>query len=185
MLSSHAPTERCDESTPARVVAWQTARSVTAATRANTSRSSRSWPGSVWAPTGSPRPATAPRRRFLALGVHTPLSLYLAAMTAVAVFRDRPRLQPGHRAVSIWRRGYKVATRLLGDHAGLDLRQRACRRLRAHHRDFSRKRGRRAVFRWLPPSIGAMKLGLDVSPYDRAALSQPARDEGVDPVPVA
>lgn len=56
-----------------------------------------------------------PEEAFLALGVHTPLSLYLAAMTAVTVFVIA--LAYNYRAVSLWWR------RLQGRHA---LGERSC-----------------------------------------------------------
>src|SRR6476620_306574 len=60
-----------------------------------------------------------PEEAFLALGVHTPLSLYLAAMTAVTVFVIALAYNQVIELFPSGGGGYKVATRLLGDHAGL------------------------------------------------------------------
>jgi amino acid transporter len=124
-----------------------------------------------------------PEEAFLALGVHTPLSLYLAAMTAVTVFVIALAYNQVIELFPSGGGGYKVATRLLGDHAGLVSGQ-------ALVVDYvltiaiSVASGVDALFSLLPPSIGAIKPRPGRGPYDRAALSQPARDEGVDPVPV-
>ena len=103
-----------------------------------------------------------PEEAFLALGVHTPLSLYLAAMTAVTVFVIALAYNQVIELFPSGGGGYKVATRLLGDHAGLVSGS-------ALVVDYvltiaiSVASGVDALFSLLPPSIGAMKLGLDVA----------------------
>jgi hypothetical protein len=59
-----------------------------------------------------------PEEAFLALGAHTPLSLYLAAMTAVTVFVIAVAY---NLVIELFPSGggYKVASNLLGSHAGL------------------------------------------------------------------
>ena len=103
-----------------------------------------------------------PEEAFLALGVHTPLSLYLAAMTAVTVFVIALAYNQVIELFPSGGGGYKVATRLLGDHAGLVSGS-------ALVVDYvltiaiSVASGVDALFSLLPPSIGAIKLGLDVA----------------------
>src|SRR5215471_6658915 len=60
-----------------------------------------------------------PEEAFLALGQHTPLSLYLAAMTAVTVFVIAVAYNQVIELFPSGGGGYKVATSLLGPHAGL------------------------------------------------------------------
>ena len=103
-----------------------------------------------------------PEEAFLALGVHTPLSLYLAAMTAVTVFVIALAYNQVIELFPSGGGGYKVATRLLGDHAGLVSGS-------ALVVDYvltiaiSVASGVDALFSLLPPSLGAIKLGLDVA----------------------
>jgi len=103
-----------------------------------------------------------PEEAFLALGVHTPLSLYLAAMTAVTVFVIALAYNQVIELFPSGGGGYKVATRLLGDHAGLVSGS-------ALVVDYvltiaiSVASGVDALFSLLPPSIGAIKLGLEVA----------------------
>jgi amino acid transporter len=60
-----------------------------------------------------------PEEAFLALGVHTPLSLYLAAMTAGTVFVIAVAYNQVIELFPNGGGGYKVASNLLGSHAGL------------------------------------------------------------------
>ena len=60
-----------------------------------------------------------PEEAFLALGTHTPLSLYLAAMTAVTVFVIAVAYNQVIELFPNGGGGYKVASSLLGSHAGL------------------------------------------------------------------
>jgi amino acid transporter len=60
-----------------------------------------------------------PEEAYLALGVHTHLSLYLAAMTAVTVFVIAVAYNQVIELFPSGGGGYKVATRLLGARAGL------------------------------------------------------------------
>src|ERR1700675_3906407 len=59
-----------------------------------------------------------PEEAFLALGGHTPLSLYLAAMTAVTVFVIAVAYNQVIELFPNGGGGYKVASTLLGSHAG-------------------------------------------------------------------
>jgi amino acid transporter len=102
-----------------------------------------------------------PEEAFLALGVHTPLSLYLAAMTAVTVFVIAVAYNQVIELFPSGGGGYKVATSLLGAHAGLVSGS-------ALVVDYvltiaiSVASGVDALFSLLPPSIGGWKLGLEV-----------------------
>src|SRR5215475_15070548 len=60
-----------------------------------------------------------PEEAFLALGTHTPLSLYLAALTAVTVFVIAVAYNQVIELFPNGGGGYKVATNLIGAHAGL------------------------------------------------------------------
>ena len=60
-----------------------------------------------------------PEEAFLALGTHTPLSLYLAAMTAGTVFIIALAYNQVIELFPSGGGGYKVASNLLGSHAGL------------------------------------------------------------------
>ena len=60
-----------------------------------------------------------PEEAFLALGQHTPLSLYLAAMTACTVFIIAVAYNQVIELFPSGGGGYKVASTLLGSHAGL------------------------------------------------------------------
>src|SRR5215472_17459740 len=60
-----------------------------------------------------------PEEAFLALGQHTPLSLYLAAMTAITVFVIAVAYNQVIELFPSGGGGYKVATALLGPRAGL------------------------------------------------------------------
>jgi amino acid transporter len=103
-----------------------------------------------------------PEEAFLALGAHTPLSLYLAAMTAVTVFVIAIAYNQVIELFPSGGGGYKVATRLLGDHAGLVSGS-------ALVVDYvltiaiSVASGVDALFSLLPPWLGAAKIGLEVA----------------------
>jgi amino acid transporter len=103
-----------------------------------------------------------PEEAFLALGEHTPLSLYLAAMTAITVFVIAVAYNQVIELFPSGGGGYKVATRLLGAHAGLVSGS-------ALVVDYvltiaiSIASGVDALFSLLPPSVGAIKLGLEVA----------------------
>src|SRR5689334_20473464 len=60
-----------------------------------------------------------PEEAFLALSPHTPLSLYLAAMTACTVFIIAVAYNQVIELFPSGGGGYKVASSLLGSHAGL------------------------------------------------------------------
>src|SRR6516164_3201645 len=60
-----------------------------------------------------------PEEAFLALGSHTPLSLYLAALTAITVFVIAVAYNQVIELFPSGGGGYKVATRLLGPYVGL------------------------------------------------------------------
>jgi amino acid transporter len=102
-----------------------------------------------------------PEEAFLALGVHTPLGLYLAAMTAVTVFVIAVAYNQVIELFPSGGGGYKVASRLLGARAGLVSGS-------ALVVDYvltiaiSVASGVDALFSLLPPSIGGIKLGVEV-----------------------
>jgi amino acid transporter len=102
-----------------------------------------------------------PEEAFLALGAHTPLSLYLAALTAVTVFviavayNQVIELFPGGGG------GYKVATSLLGPYAGL-VSGSALVVDYVLTISISVASGVDALFSLLPAAIGHVKLGLEV-----------------------
>jgi Amino acid permease len=103
-----------------------------------------------------------PEEAFLALGEHTPLSLYLAGMTAITVFVIAVAYNQVIELFPSGGGGYKVATRLLGAQAGLVSGS-------ALVVDYvltiaiSIASGVDALFSLLPPSVGAIKLGLEVA----------------------
>ena len=102
-----------------------------------------------------------PEEAFLALGAHTPLSLYLAAMTACTVFIIAIAYNQVVELFPNGGGGYKVASRLLGSHAGLVSGS-------ALIVDYvltvaiSVASGVDALFSLLPPTFGAAKVGLEV-----------------------
>src|ERR1700751_6468145 len=102
-----------------------------------------------------------PEEAFLALGAHTPLSLYLAAMTAVTVFVIAVAYNQVIELFPTGGGGYKVATHLLGAHAGLVSGS-------ALVVDYvltiaiSVASGVDALVSLLPPALAAAKLGLEV-----------------------
>jgi hypothetical protein len=103
-----------------------------------------------------------PEEAFLALGQHTPLSLYLAAMTAVTVFVIAVAYNQVIELFPSGGGGYKVATTLLGARAGLVSGS-------ALVVDYvltiaiSVASGVDALFSLLPPSLGEIKLGVDLA----------------------
>jgi amino acid transporter len=102
-----------------------------------------------------------PEEAFLALGPHTPLSLYLAALTAVTVFVIAVAYNQVIELFPSGGGGYKVATRLLGAHAGLVS---GCALVVDYVLTIaiSVASGVDALFSLLPPSLGVVKLGLEV-----------------------
>jgi len=102
-----------------------------------------------------------PEEAFLALGTHTPLSLYLAAMTACTVFIIAVAYNQVIELFPNGGGGYKVASSLLGSHAGLVSGS-------ALIVDYvltiaiSVASGVDALFSLLPESYGAAKVGLEV-----------------------
>jgi hypothetical protein len=102
-----------------------------------------------------------PEEAFLALGTHTPLSLYLAAMTACTVFIIAVAYNQVIELFPNGGGGYKVASRLLGSHAGLVSGS-------ALIVDYvltiaiSVASGVDALFSLLPPSFGVAKVALEV-----------------------
>ena len=103
-----------------------------------------------------------PEEAFLALGAHTPLSLYLAAMTACTVFIIAVAYNQVIELFPNGGGGYKVASSLLGSHAGLVS---GCALIVDYVLTIaiSVASGVDALFSLLPPSLGAMKLGLEVA----------------------
>src|SRR6201987_788082 len=102
-----------------------------------------------------------PEEAFLALGPHTPLSLYLAALTAVTVFVIAVAYNQVIELFPSGGGGYKVATRLLGAHAGLVS---GCALMVDYVLTIaiSVASGVDALFSLLPPALAAAKLGLEV-----------------------
>jgi amino acid transporter len=102
-----------------------------------------------------------PEEAFLALGTHTPLSLYLAAATAVTVFVIAVAYNQVIELFPSGGGGYKVATRLLGAKAGLVSGS-------ALVVDYvltiaiSVASGVDAAFSLLPADWGGIKLGVEV-----------------------
>jgi hypothetical protein len=102
-----------------------------------------------------------PEEAFLALGMHTPLSLYLAAMTACTVFIIAVAYNQVIELFPNGGGGYKVASSLLGSHAGLVSGS-------ALIVDYiltiaiSVASGVDALFSLLPVAFGTIKLGVEV-----------------------
>src|SRR5215831_11675622 len=100
-----------------------------------------------------------PEEAFLALGTHTPLSLYLAAMTAATVFIIAVAYNQVIELFPNGGGGYKVASNLLGSRAGLVSGS-------ALIVDYvltiaiSVASGVDALFSLLPASYGTIKLGV-------------------------
>ena len=103
-----------------------------------------------------------PEEAFLALGQHTPLSLYLAAMTAITVFVIAVAYNQVIELFPSGGGGYKVATALLGPRAGLVSGS-------ALVVDYvltiaiSVASGVDALFSLLPPHLGSIKLGVELA----------------------
>ncbi|HXX84076.1 MAG TPA: amino acid permease [Casimicrobiaceae bacterium] len=103
-----------------------------------------------------------PEEAFLALGGHTPLGLYLAAMTAITVFVIAVAYNQVIELFPSGGGGYKVATTLLGARAGLVSGS-------ALVVDYvltiaiSVASGVDALFSLLPPSLGEIKLGVELA----------------------
>src|SRR5450755_753686 len=102
-----------------------------------------------------------PEEAFLALGTHTPLSLYLAAMTAVTVFIIAVAYNQVIELFPNGGGGYKVASSLLGSHAGL-VSGSALIVDYVLTISISVASGVDALFSLLPPAFGSAKLGLEV-----------------------
>jgi amino acid transporter len=102
-----------------------------------------------------------PEEAFLALGAHTPLSLYLAALTAVTVFVIAVAYNQVIELFPSGGGGYKVATSLLGPYAGL-VSGSALVVDYVLTISISVASGVDALFSLLPASIGQVKLGLEV-----------------------
>ena len=102
-----------------------------------------------------------PEEAFLALGTHTPLSLYLAAMTAVTVFVIAVAYNQVIELFPNGGGGYKVASSLLGSHAGL-VSGSALIVDYVLTISISVASGVDALFSLLPPAFGGAKLGLEV-----------------------
>jgi amino acid transporter len=103
-----------------------------------------------------------PEEAFLALGGHTPLGLYLAAMTAITVFVIAVAYNQVIELFPSGGGGYKVATTLLGPRAGLVSGS-------ALVVDYvltiaiSVASGVDALFSLLPPSLGQIKLSVELA----------------------
>jgi amino acid transporter len=103
-----------------------------------------------------------PEEAFLALGAYTPLGLYLAAMTAVTVFVIAVAYNQVIELFPSGGGGYKVATTLLGARAGLVSGS-------ALVVDYvltiaiSVASGVDALFSLLPPTLGGIKLGVELA----------------------
>ena len=102
-----------------------------------------------------------PEEAFLALGVHTPLSVYLAALTAASVFVIALAYNQVIELFPSGGGGYKVATRLVGPRAGLVS---GCALIVDYVLTIaiSVASGVDALFSLLPPSLGSAKLGLEL-----------------------
>ena len=102
-----------------------------------------------------------PEEAYLALGAHTPLGLYLAALTAVTVFIIAVAYNQVIELFPSGGGGYKVATSLLGPYAGL-VSGSALIVDYVLTVSISVASGVDALFSLLPPAFGAAKLGLEV-----------------------
>jgi amino acid transporter len=102
-----------------------------------------------------------PEEAFLALGAHTPLSLYLAAMTAVTVFVIAVAYNQVIELFPNGGGGYKVASKLLGSHAGL-ISGSALIVDYVLTISISVASGVDALFSLLPAALGTAKLGIEV-----------------------
>jgi amino acid transporter len=102
-----------------------------------------------------------PEEAFLALGRHTPLGLYLALMTAATVFVIAVAYNQVIELFPSGGGGYKVATSLLGPHAGL-VSGAALMVDYVLTISISVASGVDALFSLLPGGYGAGKLGVEV-----------------------
>ena len=102
-----------------------------------------------------------PEEAFLALGTHTPLSLYLAALTAATVFIIAVAYNQVIELFPNGGGGYKVASSLLGSHAGL-VSGSALIVDYVLTISISVASGVDALFSLLPPAFGTAKLGLAI-----------------------
>lgn len=103
-----------------------------------------------------------PEEAFLALGAHTPLSLYLAAMTAVTVFVIAVAYNQVIELFPNGGGGYKVASSLLGSHAGL-VSGSALIVDYVLTISISVASGVDALFSLLPVTLASAKLGLEIA----------------------
>src|SRR5215813_10928064 len=103
-----------------------------------------------------------PEEAFLALGTHTSLALHLAAMTAITVFVIAIAYNQVIELFPSGGGGYKVATRLLGAHAGLVS---GCALVVDYVLTIaiSVASGVDALFSLLPPALAFVKLALEVT----------------------
>src|SRR5439155_11633771 len=102
-----------------------------------------------------------PEEAYLALGGHTLLSLYLAAMTAVTVFVIAVAYNQVIELFPSGGGGYKVASSLLGSHAGL-VSGSALIVDYVLTISISVASGVDALFSLLPVAFGSAKLGLEI-----------------------
>ena len=102
-----------------------------------------------------------PEEAFLALGTHASLSLYLAAMTAVTVFVIAVAYNQVIELFPSGGGGYKVASTLLGSHAGL-VSGSALIVDYVLTISISVASGVDALFSLLSPALSSAKLGLEV-----------------------
>ena len=102
-----------------------------------------------------------PEEAYLALGAHAPLSLYLAALTAITVFIIAVAYNQVIELFPSGGGGYKVATSLLGPYAGL-VSGSALIVDYVLTISISVASGVDALFSLLPAAIGSVKLGLEV-----------------------
>src|SRR5215813_2672376 len=102
-----------------------------------------------------------PEEAFLALGRHTPLGLHLAVLTAGTVFVIAVAYNQVIELFPSGGGGYKVATSLLGQHAGL-VSGAALIVDYVLTISISVASGVDALFSLLPPAYGSAKLGLEV-----------------------
>jgi hypothetical protein len=102
-----------------------------------------------------------PEEAFLALGIHTPLSVYLAALTAASVFVIALAYNQVIELFPSGGGGYKVATRLVGPRAGLVS---GCALIVDYVLTIaiSVASGVDALFSLLPASFASAKLGLEL-----------------------
>ena len=103
-----------------------------------------------------------PEEAYLALGAHTPLGLYLAALTAATVFIIAVAYNQVIELFPSGGGGYKVATSLLGPYAGL-VSGSALIVDYVLTVSISVASGVDALFSLLSPAVGAAKLSLEIA----------------------